>query len=189
MPQRSERGTFDVERFLIEHGVKFRPPVPHKGGRKFILEECLGNPSHQDAAVFEGADGTLGFHCFHNSCQGRGWREFRSLLESSDPSSVLAQFPAPGAFSAASGELTPDSSSNGDGQHPRSPGRAHVEDNATSMFQRLAPYPAALGEDAYYGIAGRFVHLVEPHTEADPSFMLVQFLICAGNIFGRNAFV
>ena len=64
-----------------------------------------------------------------------------------------------------------------------------MEDNAASKFQRLAPYPAPLGEDAYYGIAERFVRLVEPHTEADPSFMLVQFLICTGNIFGRNAFV
>ena len=175
MPQRPERGTFDVERLLIEHGVEFQPAVPHKGGRKFVLADCLGNPSHQGAAVFEGADGTLGFHCFHNSCQGRGWREFRSHLESSDVSSALAQFPAPGAVSATSGE--PDS------------GSARVEDNAASMFQRMAPYPAPLGEDAYYGIAERFVRLVEPHTEADPSFMLVQFLIFAGNIFGRNAFV
>jgi hypothetical protein len=176
-PQRPERGAFDVERFLLQHGVKFRPPVAHEGGRKFVLEECPWDPSHRapDSAVFESADGKLGFHCFHNSCQGRGWREFRSHLESSDVSTALAQFPAPGAVSATSGE--PDS------------GSARVEDNAASMFQRMAPYPAPLGEDAYYGIAERFVRLVEPHTEADPSFMLVQFLIFSGNIFGRNAFV
>jgi hypothetical protein len=66
---------------------------------------------------------------------------------------------------------------------------ARVEQNTPSVFQNLAPYPAPLGEDAYYGIAGRFVHLVEPHTEADPSFMLIQFLAYAGNIMGRRAFV
>lgn len=59
----------------------------------------------------------------------------------------------------------------------------------SSIFQNLAPYPAPLGEDAYYGVAGRFVRLVEPDTEADPSFMLVQFLAYAGNILGRRAFV
>lgn len=66
---------------------------------------------------------------------------------------------------------------------------ARVEPNTPSMFTKLAPYPAPLGEDAYYGIAGRFVRMVEPHTEADPSFMLIQFLTFAGNFKGRNGFV
>jgi len=50
-------------------------------------------------------------------------------------------------------------------------------------------YPAPLGPDAYFGIAGRFVKLVEPHTEADPSFLLILFLVYAGDILGRNAYV
>src|SRR5262249_52436274 len=163
---------------LVEHSVKFRPPVAHAGGRKFVLEECPWDPAHRapDAAVFEGADGKLGFHCFHNGCQGRGWREFRSLLESFDPSSFLAQFPAPGP-SATSEEAGPGGGASGDGQHAGGSGgdSVRVDGNASSMFQHLAPYPSPLGEDAYYGIAGRFVRLVEPHTEADASFMLVQF--------------
>lgn len=68
-------------------------------------------------------------------------------------------------------------------------GRVCVENNAPSVFNNVAPYPAPLGEDAYYGIAGRFVQLVEPHTEADPSFMLIQFLAYAGNVLGRKSFV
>ena len=171
MPHRPERGTFDLERFLAQHGVRFRPPVAHEGGRKFVLEECPWDPSHRapDAAVFEGADGKLGFHCFHNSCQGRGWREFRSLLESFDAASVLSQFPAPGACPGTPGELSPEGTTTVAGQRgaERGGGGIRVEDNASSIFQRLAPYPAPLGEDAYYGIAGRFVRLVEPHTEAD----------------------
>jgi hypothetical protein len=184
MPHRPERGAFDLERFLVQHGVRFRPPVAHDGGRKFVLEECPWVPSHRapDAAVFEGADGKLGFHCFHNSCQGHGWREFRGHLESSDVSSALAQFPAPGACSDVPTEHgQPASGPGGDG--------ARVEDNTSSVFRSLAPYPAPLGEDAYYGTAGRFVRLVEPHTEADPSFMLIQFLGYVGNIVGRRAFV
>jgi hypothetical protein len=52
---------------------------------------------------------------------------------------------------------------------PRSSAQASVP--PPSIFEKLAPYPTPLGEDAYYGLAGRFVRLVEPHTEADPSFL------------------
>ena len=51
------------------------------------------------------------------------------------------------------------------------------------------PYPKPMGDDAYYGIAGRFVRLVQPHTEADPSWMLLAFLAYAGNVFGRRAYI
>ena len=182
MPQRSERGAFDVEQFLNRHGIRFRSPVAHEGGRKFVLEECPWDSSHRapDAAVFEAADGRLGFHCFHNGCQGRGWREFREHLEPFDVSSVLSQF-------ASSADATP--STGGQGTAAGGAGGSRVEGGDSSIFQHMAPYPAPLGEDAYYGVAGRFVHLVEPHTEADPSFMLVQFLAYAGNVLGRRAFV
>lgn len=66
---------------------------------------------------------------------------------------------------------------------------ARVADPKPSIFEKMAPYPAPLGEEAFYGIAGRFVRLVEPHTEADPSFLLIQFLVYAGNILGRRAFI
>ena len=86
MPPQPRARAFDVEQLLSRHGVRFRAPVPYDGGRKFVLEECPWDPSHSapDAAVFEGADGRLGFHCFHNSCQGRGWREFREWFEPPD---------------------------------------------------------------------------------------------------------
>jgi hypothetical protein len=48
--------------------------------------------------VFQGADGRLGFHCFHNSCQGRTWREFRELFEPTDRNTrALPQFEDPDA--------------------------------------------------------------------------------------------
>ena len=74
---------FNVENFLLHHGVRFRPPVPHEGGRKFVLEDCPFDPAHKapDSAVFELADGSFGFKCFHNSCNGRQWRDVRELLE------------------------------------------------------------------------------------------------------------
>ena len=59
----------------------------------------------------------------------------------------------------------------------------------SSVFDKLTPYPKPLGPAAYYGIAGQFVRLVEPHTEADPNFLLIAFLIHAGNVLGRDAWV
>lgn len=50
------------------------------------------------------------------------------------------------------------------------------------------PYPPAMGEAAFYGLAGRFVRLHEPHTEADPVALLTQFLVSVGNAVGREAY-
>ena len=44
-----------------------------------------------------------------------------------------------------------------------------------------------LGQDAYQGIAGRIVRMIEPETEADPVAILAQLLVMAGNIIGRQA--
>lgn len=44
-----------------------------------------------------------------------------------------------------------------------------------------------LHQAALYGVAGDFVRLVEPHSEADPVALLVQFLIAFGNLIGRGA--
>ena len=49
-------------------------------------------------------------------------------------------------------------------------------------------WPEPLGEAAYHGLAGEFVRLVAPHTEADPAGLLVQFLVAYGNIVGRGPY-
>jgi hypothetical protein len=69
---------FSIETFLAQHLVA-REPVAHDGGRKWVLEECPFNPEHKapDAAIFELADGSFGFKCFHDSCQGKTWKDVR----------------------------------------------------------------------------------------------------------------
>jgi P4 family phage/plasmid primase-like protien len=83
-PQRQYTGPkdFDVAGFLSKYGIRHRAAVPHEGGYKYVLEECPFDSSHKapDSAVFDRPDG-LGFLCFHNSCKGRDWREFRELFE------------------------------------------------------------------------------------------------------------
>lgn len=48
-------------------------------------------------------------------------------------------------------------------------------------------WPAPPSVDAFYGLAGEFVTLVDPHTEADPVALLLQFLVGFGNVIGRAA--
>lgn len=45
-----------------------------------------------------------------------------------------------------------------------------------------------LGEAAFHGLAGRFVRKIEPHSEADPVGILLQFLVLFGNLVGRSAY-
>lgn len=47
------------------------------------------------------------------------------------------------------------------------------------------PWPE-LPPEAYHGLAGRYVRKIEPHTEADPAGILVQFLAMFGNLIGRR---
>ena len=51
----------------------------------------------------------------------------------------------------------------------------------SDLFSSIAPYPAPIAPEGYYGMVGEFVRLVEPHTEADPNLLLISFLVYAGN--------
>jgi hypothetical protein len=52
--------------------------------------------------------------------------------------------------------------------------------------QPKATWPEALASEAFQGLAGEFVALVEPHSEADPAGLLVQFLVGVGNTTGAR---
>jgi Protein of unknown function (DUF3987) len=45
-----------------------------------------------------------------------------------------------------------------------------------------------MGEDAFHGLVGDVAREIGPHTEADPTALLIQFLISAGNMIGRCPF-
>ena len=46
--------------------------------------------------------------------------------------------------------------------------------------------PESLNAAAFHGLAGEFVKLIEPHTESSMPAAMVQFLVYAGNVVGRN---
>jgi hypothetical protein len=48
-------------------------------------------------------------------------------------------------------------------------------------------WPRPMEAEAFTGLAGDFVRLIEPETEADPIALLANFLVAAGVLFGRDA--
>jgi len=71
-------------------------------------------------------------------------------------------------------------------------GAAHTEpptngvNGVYSVAGTATEWPAPLGSAAHYGLAGEFLKLVEPHSEADPAALLLQFLTAFGNCSGRG---
>jgi hypothetical protein len=51
-----------------------------------------------------------------------------------------------------------------------------------------AGWPAPPDPVAHHGLPGAIVSKIAPHTEADPSAILTQLLVCAGALIGRDAF-
>jgi hypothetical protein len=49
-------------------------------------------------------------------------------------------------------------------------------------------WPDPLAAEAFHGITGEIVRAIEPHTEADSSALLFQFLGGAGNMIGRGPY-
>ncbi|MEK6272967.1 MAG: hypothetical protein AABM42_10030 [Actinomycetota bacterium] len=49
-------------------------------------------------------------------------------------------------------------------------------------------WPKPLGTAAYHGLAGEIVRKIEPESEADPSALMVQFMVATGIACGRNPY-
>lgn len=47
-------------------------------------------------------------------------------------------------------------------------------------------WPDPLSQEAFHGLAGEIVQTIEPHTEADPVALLIQFLTIFGSVVGRG---
>jgi hypothetical protein len=58
--------------------------------------------------------------------------------------------------------------------------------NATAADLSGSAWPDPLASEAFHGIAGEFVRMIEPNTESDPAALLVQFLIAFGALVGRG---
>jgi hypothetical protein len=61
-------------------------------------------------------------------------------------------------------------------------------DPLVAYVASVAPPWPTLDNAALHGLAGEVVRTIEPHSEADPVALLVQFLAMAGNIMGRSGY-
>lgn len=73
---------FDLDEWLDKYGIRYRK-TGYSGGTKYILEQCPFNSNHKgkDACIFKTSGGAIGFHCFHNSCADKTWKDVRLLYE------------------------------------------------------------------------------------------------------------
>lgn len=73
---------FDLEGWMQKHGLTYKKTSANDGA-KYILEHCPFDSSHtgKDAAIFRSNNGAIGFYCFHDSCQGKTWKDVRLLFE------------------------------------------------------------------------------------------------------------
>lgn len=76
------QGQFDIEAWMREHGISFTAK-PCRDGVRYELDTCPFNHEHKapDSSIFRYGNGAIGFKCFHNSCQGRTWKDVRLLYE------------------------------------------------------------------------------------------------------------
>lgn len=70
---------------------------------------------------------------------------------------------------------------------PGSPLAMELTGDTAGGSAAVFPWPAPLAQEAFHGLAGRFAHAIEPHTEADIAAVLVQFLVAFGNAIGSSA--
>ena len=73
---------FDLVAWMQKHGLHYRA-TSASDGTKYILDHCPFDESHKgkDAMIFQGNNGAIGFHCFHDSCSDKTWRDVRVLFE------------------------------------------------------------------------------------------------------------
>ncbi len=72
--------TFDIRAFLSENGVIITKEKPMTGRTMLILKGgCVFDSSHTEgeAAICLHESGLITYQCFHNSCHGRTWEDFR----------------------------------------------------------------------------------------------------------------
>lgn len=92
-----------------------------------------------------------------------------------------------------SSHIAPDDARTGSGvgeQGERSEGSegAAAHTSHSSLLPRV-PADLVLPSDRMFGLAGDFVRVIEPHTEADPSALYVSILAALGNMIGPGPHV
>lgn len=73
---------FDLEEWMSKYSIRYTKSS-YADGTKYILDCCPFDMNHKgkDACIFQSRTGAIGFHCFHNSCADKTWKDVRMLFE------------------------------------------------------------------------------------------------------------
>jgi P4 family phage/plasmid primase-like protien len=124
--------SFNLEHWIVDHGLDVLGPSPWEGGRRWIFRICPWNPDHRNrsAYIVELQGGAIAAGCHHNGCSASNWRSLRDLYE-------------PG-WRAGKGHDNPEPEANGNGkQSGRAPERADPE----RFWEGKAFRPALLADE------------------------------------------
>ena len=85
----NNRGNFDLQKWIQDHGLDLIGPHPWQGGQKWIFPVCPWNPEHTNKAAYliQSASGAIAAGCHHNGCTGKGWHDLRYTIEPENLSS------------------------------------------------------------------------------------------------------
>ncbi len=80
-------GTLYVRRYLEDHGRKVVKEKEVGDSILYCLEECIFDSNHHgnESAIGQKSDGLLFYKCFHDSCDGRTWKEARQIISGDKP--------------------------------------------------------------------------------------------------------
>lgn len=73
---------FDLEAWMQKYGINYKSES-YQGGVKYVLDHCVFDENHKgkDAVIFKAANGAIAYHCFHNSCSDKTWKDVRIKYE------------------------------------------------------------------------------------------------------------
>ncbi|MHB1422130.1 MAG: DNA primase family protein [Gemmataceae bacterium] len=87
-----------VDRWLQDRGVSYRVKreVDSRGRTIYLLGACPLDSSHAapDSCIMQSPDGRLAAQCFHASCAGKGWQEFKLAIGKPEPHHYDPPLPA-----------------------------------------------------------------------------------------------
>jgi len=93
-------GSVEIEKYLSHYKIPFR--IKEQPNRTFyLLNQCLFADQHTtpnapgDSSIVQGADGKLGYQCFHNHCQSKTWRDTRLIISGENSLSQFIKKPNP----------------------------------------------------------------------------------------------
>jgi AAA domain len=83
-PNFNGTGSFDVETWIVQHGIEIKNQHPWNGGTMYVLDHCYFDDSHENngaAWIARHSTGAVSAGCHHARCAGKGWHDLREIVE------------------------------------------------------------------------------------------------------------